>query len=129
MRQTTGWKRAVLRVRTAAVYAAGGPARARVALTLAAVLAVNGADTGTVSSTTSNPERAFGVGNTQIGLLLAVVSLTGAAFTIPAGIITDRASRTRLMAGSVVIWAGATVVSGLATSSGGCCWPGSRSAW
>jgi MFS family permease len=116
MRGTTGWKRAALGVRTAAVDAAGGPARARVALTLAAVLAVNGADTGTVSSTTSNLERAFGVGNTQIGLLLAVVTLTGAAFTIPAGILTDRTSRTRLMAGSVVIWAGATVVSGFATS-------------
>ena len=86
------------------------------ALTLAPVLAVNGADTGTVPSTTGNLERAFGVSNTQIGLLLAVVSLTGAAFTIPAGILTDRTSRTRLLAGSIVIWAGATVVSGFAAS-------------
>jgi predicted MFS family arabinose efflux permease len=81
---------AALRIRAVAVNAAGGPARARVALTLAAVLAVNGADTGTISSTTNDLERAFGVGNTQIGLLLTVVSLTGAAFTIPAGILTDR---------------------------------------
>ena len=41
--------------------AAGGPARARIALTLAAVLAVNGADTGTISSTANNLESAFGV--------------------------------------------------------------------
>ncbi len=116
MMKATNWRRVVLRVRTAVVDTAGGPARARVALTLAAVLAVNGADTGTVSSTTGNLERAFGVGNTQIGLLLAVVSLTGAAFTIPAGILTDRTSRTRLLGGSIVIWAGATVVSGFATS-------------
>jgi hypothetical protein len=60
---------AVLRMRAAAVNAAGGPARARVALTLAAVLAVNGADVGTVSATMGNLERAFGVGNTLIGLL------------------------------------------------------------
>jgi hypothetical protein len=38
------------------------------------------------------------VGNTQIGLLLAVGSLAGAAFTIPAGILTDRTRRTRLLA-------------------------------
>jgi MFS family permease len=87
-------RRAALRIRAAVLHAAGGPARARVAVTLAAVLAVNGADTGTISSTTSNLERAFGVGNTQIGLLLTVVSLTGAAFTIPAGILTDRTRRT-----------------------------------
>lgn len=109
-------RRAMRRVRAVAVDAAGGPARARVALTLAAVLAVNGADTGTISATTSNLEQAFGVGNTQIGLLLTVVSLTGLAFTIPAGILTDRVRRTWLLAGSVVAWAVATVVSGTATS-------------
>jgi predicted MFS family arabinose efflux permease len=109
-------RHAALRIRAAALDAAGGPARARVAVTLAAVLAVNGADTGTVSSTASNLERAFGVGNTQIGLLLTVVSLTGAAFTIPAGILTDRTRRTGLLAGSIAAWAVATVVSGAATS-------------
>jgi predicted MFS family arabinose efflux permease len=98
------------------VGAAGGPARARVTLTLAAVLAVNGADTGTISSTTNNLESAFGVGNTQIGLLLTVVGLTGALFTLPAGILTDRTRRTRLLAASIGMWAVATVVSGAATS-------------
>lgn len=107
---------AVLRIRAVAVNAAGGPARARVALTLAAVLAVNGADVGTVSATTGNLERAFGVGNTQIGLLLTVVSLTAAAFTLPAGILTDRVRRTRLLSGSIAAWAVATVVSGAAPS-------------
>jgi predicted MFS family arabinose efflux permease len=109
-------RRAALRIRAVAVDAAGGPARARVAVTLAAVLAVNGADTGTISATTNNLERAFGVGNTQIGLLLTVVSLTGAAFTIPAGILTDRTRRTGLLAGSIAAWAMATVVSGVAPS-------------
>jgi predicted MFS family arabinose efflux permease len=107
---------ALLRIRAVTVNAAGGPARARVALTLAAVLAVNGADVGTVAATTGNLERAFGVGNTQIGLLLTVVSLTAAAFTLPAGILTDRVRRTRLLSGSIAAWAVATVVSGAASS-------------
>jgi predicted MFS family arabinose efflux permease len=109
-------RRATRRVWALAVDAAGGPARARVALTLAAVLAVNGADTGTISATTDNLERAFGVGNTQIGVLLSVVGLVGAAFTIPAGILADRTQRTRLLGASIATWALATVVSGAATS-------------
>ena len=64
-------RRAVHRVRAFALDAVGGPARGRVVLTLAAVLGLAGADTGTISATTGNLERAFGVGNTQIGLLLS----------------------------------------------------------
>ncbi len=112
-----GAARGVLpRVRALAVDAVGGPARARVALTLAAVLAVSGADTGTISAVADNLERAFGVHNTQIGLLLTVVGLTGAAFTIPAGILADRTRRTWLLGGSIATWAVATVVASTATS-------------
>jgi predicted MFS family arabinose efflux permease len=88
----------------------------RVVLTLAAVLGLSGADTGTVSATAGNLERAFGIGNTQIGVLLSVVGLVGALFTIPAGILADRTRRTRLLGGSIVVWAAAVVVSGAATS-------------
>jgi predicted MFS family arabinose efflux permease len=98
------------------VDAAGGPARARVVLTLAAVLGLNGADTGTISATTNNLEQAFGVGNTQIGVLLSAVGLVGALFTNPAGVLTDRRRRTRLLGGSVAFWAAARLVSGAATS-------------
>jgi predicted MFS family arabinose efflux permease len=104
------------RVWAPAVDAAGGPARARVALILAAVLAVNGADTGTISATTGNLERAFGVGNTQIGCCCQSSAWRGAVFTIPAGILTDRTRRTWLLGGSIATWALATVVSGAATS-------------
>ena len=107
---------AARRVRDLAVDAAGGRARMRVVLTLAAVLGLSGADTGTVSATAGNLERAFGVGNTQIGVLLSVVGLVGALFTIPAGILADRTRRTRLLGGSIVFWAAATVMSGAATS-------------
>ncbi|HEU5389449.1 MAG TPA: MFS transporter [Streptosporangiaceae bacterium] len=109
-------RRGARRARDTALRAAGGPARLRVVLTLAAVLGLSGADTGTISSTTGNLERAFHVGNTQIGLLLSVVGLVGAVFTIPAGILADRTRRTRLLGGAIVVWAAATVASGAATS-------------
>ena len=109
-------RRATRRARDFAIDAAGGRARMRVVLTLAAVLGLSGADTGTVSATADNLERAFGIGNTQIGVLLSVVGLVGALFTIPAGILADRTRRTRLLGGSIVVWAAAVVVSGAATS-------------
>ncbi|HEX5297505.1 MAG TPA: MFS transporter [Streptosporangiaceae bacterium] len=109
-------RRGARRARDTALHAAGGPARLRVVLTLAAVLGLSGADTGTISSTTGNLERAFHVGNTQIGLLLSVVGLVGAVFTIPAGILADRTRRTRLLGGAIVVWAAATALSGAATS-------------
>jgi len=45
-------RRGARRARDTALHAAGGPARLRVVLTLAAVLGLSGADTGTISSTT-----------------------------------------------------------------------------
>ena len=109
-------RRAARRVRDVAEDVAGGRARLRVVVTLAAVLGLSGADTGTVSATAGNLERAFGVGNTQIGVLLSVVGLVGALVTIPAGILADRTRRTRLLGGSIVVWAAATALSGVATS-------------
>lgn len=111
-----GARQAFHRVRERALDAVGGPARGRVVLILAAVLGLSGADTGTISATTNNLEQAFHIGNTQVGILLSVVALVGAVFTIPVGILTDRTNRTRLLAGSIVAWAAATVLSGAATS-------------
>lgn len=85
-------------------------------LTLAAVLGLSGADTGTVTSTENNLEHAFHVGNTQIGILLSVVALVGAAFTIPMGVLVDRTSRVRLLTVAIVAWAVAVLFSGAATS-------------
>ncbi len=109
-------RRDLHRIRETAVSAVGGPARARVVLLLAAVLGLSGADTGTISATANNLEQAFHVGNTQIGLLLTIVGLIGAVFTIPVGVLTDRTNRTRLLAGSIAAWAAATVLSGAAPS-------------
>ena len=98
------------------VDAAGGPARARVVLLLAAVLGLDGADTGTVGSTENNLEHAFHVGNTQIGLLLSAVSLAGVVFAIPMGVLVDRTNRVRLLTFSIVVWAVAVLLSGAAQS-------------
>lgn len=67
------WPRLLLGARDSATRALGGPGSARIVLVLAAVLGLNGADTATISATTSNLEQAFGIGNTQMGLLLSVV--------------------------------------------------------
>lgn len=107
---------AVRRTRRVVVDAAGGPARARVVLLLAAVLGLDGADTGTIGSTENNLERAFHVGNTQIGLLLSAVSLAGVVFAIPMGVLVDRTNRVRLLTFSIVLWAVAVLFSGAAQS-------------
>jgi predicted MFS family arabinose efflux permease len=107
---------AVRWARRVVVEAAGGPARARVVLTLAAVLGLDGADTGTVGATENNLERVFHIGNTQIGLLLSAVSLAGVLFAIPMGVLVDRTNRVRLLTFSIVLWAVAVLFSGAAQS-------------
>jgi MFS family permease len=68
----------------------GGLARARVILILAAALGLQGADVATVSATANDLQRAFGINNTAIGLLVSVTALAGALGTIPIGVLTDR---------------------------------------
>jgi len=102
--------------RTGVPRRTGGAGRLRVIVLLTSVLALSGADTGTISAVSPNLERAFGVSNTGIGLLLSVVTLTGAAGTLPAGVLTDKVNRTRLLAASIGLWAVATVASALTTS-------------
>ena len=97
---------------------AGGRKQLRVALTLAAVLGLNGADAASISSVAGNLEHAFGVGNARIGLLLSVVAIFAAILTVPAGILADRTKRTRLLSISILCWSGATLLSGAAPSYG-----------
>lgn len=94
----------------------GGPARARVILILAAALGLQGADVGTLSATANNLQRAFGLNNTAIGLLVSVTALAGALGTLPIGVLTDRTRRTRLLASSIGLWAVAMLFAGAATS-------------
>lgn len=99
-----------------ATDAVGGTARARVVLVLGGVLALDGADKGTISTMAGPLEHTFSVGNTAIGLLVSVVSLASAAATIPVGLLTDRTRRTRLLAVSIALWAAAMLIAGAAPS-------------
>lgn len=111
------WARTLFEaVRDVGVRAAGGPARLQVVLILAAVLGLDTADKGAISAVSGQLKQAFGIGNTEFGLLLAVVSFMGAAGAMPAGILADRISRKAVLLVAIPLWAAAMVVSGTATS-------------
>jgi len=98
------------------VNVAGGPARLQIIAVLAAVLAVEACDLGTVSAVSGQLKGAFHLGNTDVGLLLAVVSFVGAAATLPMGALVDRFSRRVLLMIVIASWVIAEGVSGFATS-------------
>lgn len=95
---------------------AGGPARTRVIVLLAAVMALESADAGTLGAVAAQLERVFHIGNAQFGLLLTVTSLVGAVASLPMGVLADRARRTRVLQVSVVLWALAMAATGLSWS-------------
>lgn len=103
-------------VKARAAEAAGGAARLQIILMLAAVLALDAADKGAVSAVSGQLESAFRIGNTEIGLLIAIVSLVGAAATLPIGVLADRVRRQTILIIAVLTWAAAMVLSGTATS-------------
>jgi MFS family permease len=126
-RATRGFLRALLGgtrwtgrlMRGELVRRVGGPARDRVITLFGAVLALNGADTATVGAVAPQLERALHIGNTKIGLLASVSLLVGALFTIPVGLLVDRRKRMPLLAGSIVLWSVASLLSAFASSYGG----------
>ncbi len=93
----------------------GGPARRRAVLLLACVVGLDSADKGAIGAIAPQLEHALHIGTTKLGLLVTVSSLVGALATIPVGALTDRTRRVRLLLISIVMWAGAQAVSGLAT--------------
>jgi MFS family permease len=96
--------------------AIGGPARRRVVLVLAAVLALDTLDKAALSAVADGVKSAFGIGNTGIGVLVSVVSLVGAVLTLPMGVLVDRVRRIRLLWLAIALWTVAMIVSGAATS-------------
>lgn len=96
--------------------AVGGPGRLRVVLLLGMVIALDGADKATVSVNADSLEQVFGIGPTAIGLLVSATSLAGGVATVPAGILTDRVTRTRLLGISVILWGVAMVGAAAAPS-------------
>ena len=94
----------------------GGPARRTVVLLLAGVLGLQAADIGAVGALAEPLEKAFHIGNTDLGLLVTVTTLVGCVVTLPFGKLSDRRSRTVQLQIVVLTWAVATVLSAVSTS-------------
>lgn len=92
----------------------GGPARVRVVILLAAVLALSAADTGAIAAVAPKLETSLDIGNIQIGLLVTVASLAAAAGMLPVGWFTDRVTRTRMVTVAIGTWGAAEILSALA---------------
>ena len=85
------------------------------------MLALNGADIATVGAVAPQLEHSLHIGNTKIGLLSSVSLLVGAVFTIPVGLLVDRFKRMPMLAGSIVLWSIASLLSAFAGSYSTCC--------
>src|ERR1051325_9284776 len=96
--------------------AVGGPARRRVVLLFAAVLALDSARKSTLGAVAAELKTAFHIGNAELGMLAAASAGVAALVTVPIGVLADRVTRVRLLAGSVVLWAVAMAWSGAAGS-------------
>ena len=96
----------------------GGAQRTRVVVLLAAVLGLAGADVATVGASATQLRDALHITNTDIGLLVAVSSLVGAAASLPAGALADRVPRTRVLGLAIVLWGGAMIWSATVSSFG-----------
>jgi MFS family permease len=105
-------------IRGQVVRRVGGPARARVIVLFAAVLALNGADAATVGAIAPQLEASLHINNADIGLLSSVSLLIGAIFTIPVGLLVDRTRRMPLLALTIVLWSLASLVSAFAGGFG-----------
>lgn len=96
--------------------ALGGPARRRVVVLLALVLALDAADKATVGAVAAELQRGLGITNLQLGILAAASLGVAGIATVPAGIIADRLRRTWLLAAAVLLWSGTLILAGASGS-------------
>lgn len=82
----------------------GGTARTRVILVLGGVLALNSADTATVGASAIELRQGLHISNADIGLLVAVTAVVVAIFSVPFGIVVDRANRIAILTVTVGAW-------------------------
>jgi predicted MFS family arabinose efflux permease len=106
----------ISQVKSRLVDSVGGAARLRVILVLGAILGLDSAEQATVAAVSDQLRAAFHISNTQVGLLLAIVSFITAVASLPIGILADRMSRRLILMIAVAGWAAAMVLSGTATS-------------
>ena len=100
------------------IAAVGGAARTRVVLLMACVLALASADTATVGASAVELRHALHIGNTDIGLLVSVTSIVAAVFSLPFGVLADRARRTWILGFALLTWGAAMIWSATASSFG-----------
>ena len=113
---TRAMRRVADALRGKVVVLVGGSARARVITLFGCVLALNSAQVATIGAVAPQLESSLHIGNTKIGLLNSVALLVGAAATIPVGMLVDRVRRIPVLAGSVLLWSGATLWGAVAGS-------------
>ncbi len=94
----------------------GGPARARVIVLLALLLALSSADTSSVGAAAAPLKHALALDFTQIGLLVALPALASAVATVPIGALSDQVRRVSLMKWSIVVWSLAMIAAGASGS-------------
>lgn len=82
----------------------GGTARTRVILLLGGVLALNSADTATVGASATQLRHGLQISNGGIGLLVAVTAVVVAIFSVPYGVLVDRANRIAILTTTVAAW-------------------------
>jgi predicted MFS family arabinose efflux permease len=92
--------------------------RRAIIVVLACVLGLQTADTASIGALAVELERDLGISNTELGLLVTVSALVGAAATVPAGVLADRGHRVRLLAWTTLLWPVAMVASALAPGYG-----------
>jgi MFS family permease len=96
----------------------GGPARTRVIVLLALVLALSSADTATVGASATELRQALHIDNTDIGLLVSVTGAVGAVASVPFGVLVDRFNRINLLVVAMLLW-GLTMLGSAAVSTFG----------
>jgi predicted MFS family arabinose efflux permease len=96
--------------------AAGGTARLRALVLLAAVLSLTSADQATVGAMAGQLRSSLRIDNTDIGLLVTASGAVGLLTTLPFGWLADRVNRVRLLVISIGVWSIAMLASSAAQS-------------
>jgi len=84
----------------------------RLIVLLAAVMALESCDQGTVGATATLLHDKLGLSTDRIGLLASASALIGAAATLPMGVLADRVNRVQLLIWAVLAWAVAMLLVG-----------------
>jgi predicted MFS family arabinose efflux permease len=88
----------------------GDWASTHVVVVLAAVLALDSADRGSIGAMAPELEQALGIGQTELGLMVTVTTFAGAVGTLLFGWLVDRVSRTRVLLVAITLWSAVMIV-------------------